>query len=118
MSKIVLILSGIYIPRYGIISQSKSGYQLIYRYIVRMKLIFRFEDAIPDFESVLKLKHDMACAHVNLGLIYLNKLHNCHRFDYFLTNLYFKMDIYYNYIIIVNHNDACLLNVLIMLSFN
>ncbi|XP_064636762.1 uncharacterized protein LOC135493378 isoform X2 [Lineus longissimus] len=30
----------------------------------------RPEDAIPDFESVLKLNKDNACAHNNLGLIY------------------------------------------------
>ncbi|XP_078324094.1 uncharacterized protein LOC111124594 isoform X6 [Crassostrea virginica] len=39
----------------------------------------RFEDAIPDFESVLKLNKDIACAHVNLGLIYMNHYENYHR---------------------------------------
>lgn len=43
-------------------------------------LVFhRFEDAIPDFESVLKLNKDIACAHVNLGLIYMNHYENYHR---------------------------------------
>lgn len=42
-------------------------------------LIHRFEDAIPDFESVLKLNKDIACAHVNLGLIYMNHYENYHR---------------------------------------
>ncbi|XP_056011741.1 uncharacterized protein LOC125682590 isoform X3 [Ostrea edulis] len=39
----------------------------------------RFEDAIPDFDSVLKLNKDIACAHVNLGLIYMNHYENYHR---------------------------------------
>lgn len=42
-------------------------------------LFYRFEDAIPDFESVLKLNKDIACAHVNLGLIYMNHYENYHR---------------------------------------
>ncbi|XP_046576439.1 LOW QUALITY PROTEIN: uncharacterized protein LOC124284394 [Haliotis rubra] len=37
------------------------------------------EDAIPDFESVLKLNKDVACAHVNLGLIFMKKYENYHR---------------------------------------
>ncbi|KAJ8298279.1 hypothetical protein KUTeg_024810, partial [Tegillarca granosa] len=37
------------------------------------------EDAIPDFESVLKLNKDIACAHVNLGLIFMNHYENYHR---------------------------------------
>ncbi|XP_060594169.1 uncharacterized protein LOC132748578 isoform X2 [Ruditapes philippinarum] len=37
------------------------------------------EDAIPDFESVLKLNKDNACAHVNLGLIMMNHYDNYHR---------------------------------------
>ena len=40
---------------------------------------FRHEDAIPDFEAVLKLDHQMAVAHVNLGLIYMLKMDNHHR---------------------------------------
>ncbi|CAG2247704.1 Tetratricopeptide repeat protein 6 [Mytilus edulis] len=39
----------------------------------------RYEDAIPDFESVLKLRKDVACAHVNLGLIFMNHYENYHR---------------------------------------
>lgn len=42
-------------------------------------VFYRFEDAIPDFESVLKLNKDIACAHVNLGLIYMNHYENYHR---------------------------------------
>ncbi|XP_074650504.1 uncharacterized protein LOC141905524 isoform X2 [Tubulanus polymorphus] len=38
----------------------------------------RWEDAIPDFEAVLKLNKDIACAHVNLGLIYY-QLESYHR---------------------------------------
>lgn len=41
--------------------------------------IGRHEDAIMDFEAVVKLDRDMACAHVNLGLIYLNRMGNPHR---------------------------------------
>ncbi|GFR77474.1 tetratricopeptide repeat protein 6, partial [Elysia marginata] len=37
------------------------------------------EDAIPDFESVLRLNKDIAAAHVNLGLIYMTKHSNYHR---------------------------------------
>ncbi|XP_012943224.1 uncharacterized protein LOC101857057 [Aplysia californica] len=37
------------------------------------------EDAIPDFESVLKLNKEIAAAHVNLGLIYMTKHLNYHR---------------------------------------
>ncbi|XP_023933515.1 uncharacterized protein LOC106162457 [Lingula anatina] len=36
----------------------------------------RPEDAIPDFETVLKLDKDIASAHVNLGLIYMTQLDN------------------------------------------
>ena len=43
--------------------------------------IGRHEDAIPDFEAVLKLDKDMAVAHVNLGLIYVLKMENYHRSD-------------------------------------
>nr|KAG5709228.1 hypothetical protein BaRGS_017980 [Batillaria attramentaria] len=39
----------------------------------------RPEDAIPDFEAVLKLNKDIACAHVNLGLIFMTKHQNYHR---------------------------------------
>ncbi|KAK7097844.1 uncharacterized protein [Littorina saxatilis] len=39
----------------------------------------RPEDAIPDFEAVLKLNKDIACAHVNLGLIFMTKYMNHHR---------------------------------------
>ncbi|WAR00024.1 TTC6-like protein [Mya arenaria] len=39
----------------------------------------RPDDAIPDFESVLKLNKDSACAHVNLGLIMMNHHDNYHR---------------------------------------
>lgn len=39
----------------------------------------RYEDAIPDFESVLKLRKDVAGAHVNLGLIFMNHYENYHR---------------------------------------
>ena len=41
---------------------------------------FRHEDAIPDFEAVLKLNKEMATAHVNLGLIYMLKMENYHRY--------------------------------------
>ncbi|ESP04789.1 hypothetical protein LOTGIDRAFT_109285, partial [Lottia gigantea] len=37
------------------------------------------EDAIADFESVLTLNKDVACAHVCLGLIYMTKFNNYHR---------------------------------------
>ncbi|KAK6975950.1 tetratricopeptide repeat protein 6, partial [Biomphalaria glabrata] len=37
------------------------------------------EDAIQDFESVLKLNKDIAPAHVNLGLIFMNRHCNYHR---------------------------------------
>ncbi|KAH9523334.1 hypothetical protein Btru_066421, partial [Bulinus truncatus] len=37
------------------------------------------EDAIPDFESVLKLNKDIAPAHVNLGLIFMTRHLNYHR---------------------------------------
>ena len=36
----------------------------------------RHEDAIADFEIVLKLDKSIAAAHVNLGLIYMTKLEN------------------------------------------
>ena len=36
----------------------------------------RHEDAIADFETVLKLDKSIAAAHVNLGLIYMTKLDN------------------------------------------
>ncbi|KAL3878456.1 hypothetical protein ACJMK2_030805 [Sinanodonta woodiana] len=39
----------------------------------------RAEDAVPDFESVLKLNKDVACAHVNLGLILMHRYENYHR---------------------------------------
>ena len=42
---------------------------------------FRHEDAIPDFEAVLRLDSQMACAHVNLGLIYMLKSENYHRWE-------------------------------------
>lgn len=45
-----------------------------------MSLRFRHEDAIPDFEAVLKLDKEMATAHVNLGLIYMLKMENYHRY--------------------------------------
>ena len=32
------------------------------------------EDAIADFEAILKLRKDVAVAHLNLGLIYLTKM--------------------------------------------
>ncbi|XP_052281417.1 uncharacterized protein LOC127878913 isoform X2 [Dreissena polymorpha] len=41
--------------------------------------IGRPDDAMPDFESVLKLNKDNACAHVNLGLIMMNHYDNYHR---------------------------------------
>ncbi|ELT94016.1 hypothetical protein CAPTEDRAFT_222812 [Capitella teleta] len=41
--------------------------------------ICKHEDAIPDFEAVLKLDKDCACAHVNLGLIFMQKMNNYHR---------------------------------------
>ncbi|KAK6173455.1 hypothetical protein SNE40_016901 [Patella caerulea] len=37
------------------------------------------EDAIADFESVLALNKDVACAHVCLGLIHMTKFNNHHR---------------------------------------
>ena len=43
-------------------------------------LCFRPEDAIPDFEAVLKLNKDIACAYVNLGLIFMTKHLNHHRY--------------------------------------
>ncbi|XP_071786267.1 uncharacterized protein [Asterias amurensis] len=36
----------------------------------------RYEDAIADFENVLKLDKTIAAAHVNLGLIFMTKLEN------------------------------------------
>ncbi len=45
-------------------------------------IIIRHEDAIPDFEAVLKLNKDMAVAHTNLGLIYMLKMENYHRYPY------------------------------------
>ena len=51
--------------------------QLVYQNIL---FCFRPEDAIPDFESVLKLNKDNACSHVNLGLIMMNHYGNYHRF--------------------------------------
>lgn len=41
-------------------------------------------DAIPDFESVLKLNKDMACAHINIGLILMNHYQNYHRSLFFV----------------------------------
>ena len=41
--------------------------------------LIRYDDAIPDFEAVLKLNKDMAVAHVSLGLIYMLKMENHHR---------------------------------------
>lgn len=32
------------------------------------------EDAIADFEAILKLRKDVAVAHLNLGLIYMTKI--------------------------------------------
>lgn len=32
------------------------------------------EEAIADFEAILKLRKDVAVAHLNLGLIYLTKM--------------------------------------------
>lgn len=53
---------------------------IIILHMYQYALVFhRFEDAIPDFESVLKLNKDIACAHVNLGLIYMNHYENYHR---------------------------------------
>ncbi|XP_059155839.1 uncharacterized protein LOC131940934 [Physella acuta] len=39
----------------------------------------RPDDAIPDFESVLKLNKDLAAAHVNLGLIFMTRHFNFQR---------------------------------------
>ncbi|XP_033111439.1 uncharacterized protein LOC117112460 isoform X2 [Anneissia japonica] len=50
----------------------------MHRGILYMELN-RFEDAMADFESVLKLDRNMAAAHVNLGLIYMTKLNNYHK---------------------------------------
>jgi len=51
----------------------------IYTYTNLLVVYCRAEDAIPDFESVLKLNKDSACAHVNLGLIMMNHYENNHR---------------------------------------
>jgi len=32
------------------------------------------DDAIADFEAILKLRNDVALAHLNLGLIYLTRM--------------------------------------------
>ncbi|XP_071949677.1 uncharacterized protein [Antedon mediterranea] len=50
----------------------------MHRGILYMELN-RCEDAMTDFESVLKLDRNMAAAHVNLGLIYMNKLNNYYK---------------------------------------
>ena len=50
-------------------------------------VICRHEDAIPDFEMVVKLDTTMASAQVNLGLIYMLKMNNCSRYTcYCLLN--------------------------------
>lgn len=51
----------------------------LYLFTVRLLICYRAEDAIPDFESVLKLNKESACAHVNLGLIMMNHYENNHR---------------------------------------
>ena len=51
---------------------------------------YRPEDAAPDFESVLKLNKDFACAHVNLGLIMMSHYNNYHRYGSISNNLYTK----------------------------
>ena len=56
---------------------------------------FRPEDAIPDFESVLKLNKEIAAAHVNLGLIYMTKHMNFHRSEYVAVK--FKIFAWFNF---------------------
>ncbi|XP_022099054.1 uncharacterized protein LOC110983798 isoform X2 [Acanthaster planci] len=46
----------------------------------------RYEDAIADFENVLKLDKTIAAAHVNLGLIYMTKVENYHKAIQKFTN--------------------------------
>ena len=43
----------------------------------------RHDDAISDFDSVLKLDRSIAAAHVNLGLIYMAQLDNYHKYVLF-----------------------------------
>ena len=57
---------------------SELMYDCIYMYNLRLSSD-RHDDAIPDFEAVLKLDKDMAVAHVNLGLIYMLRHENYHR---------------------------------------
>ncbi|XP_038063059.1 uncharacterized protein LOC119733763 isoform X2 [Patiria miniata] len=46
----------------------------------------RYEDAIADFDNVLKLDKTIAAAHVNLGLIYMTKVENYHKAIQKFTN--------------------------------
>ena len=39
-------------------------------------LLFRWEEAVNDFESALELNINIPAAHVNLGLIHLTKFNN------------------------------------------
>lgn len=43
-------------------------------------LFFRWEDAVPDFEAALQLDSELASAHVNIGLIYIIKYSNYHKY--------------------------------------
>ena len=44
------------------------------------------EDAIADFEAILKLRKDVAVAHLNLGLIYLTKMDSYQKYVLVLVN--------------------------------
>uniref|UniRef100_A0A1I8F7H0 TPR_REGION domain-containing protein n=1 Tax=Macrostomum lignano TaxID=282301 RepID=A0A1I8F7H0_9PLAT len=39
------------------------------------------EDAIPDFETLVRLRQDIPCAHVNLGLVYTTRIGTTSRMD-------------------------------------
>lgn len=70
------------------------------------------EDAIADFEAILKLRKDVAVAHLNLGLIYLTKMdsfqkYEMHRpFDFVCV----KWNVYDHYWVLDMHIWLTLLN--------
>lgn len=45
------------------------------------------EDAIADFEAILKLRKDVAVAHLNLGLIYLTKMESFQKYVRMIENV-------------------------------
>ena len=70
---------------------------------------FRHEDAIPDFEAVLKLDKEMATAHVNLGLIYMLKMENYHRYWHlvFWQGFDYLLKLYVIFTMLFLHNVLC-----------